>query len=103
MQVPLRVGLGDVAFPRSPYQNALPWGNTRKFRACRPFSIHNGATAATKSPRADGEAVPRCCYRVLAAASDGPLAIANFGEEFSNRRSSSAGFSERDPHRMMHM
>ena len=33
------------------------------------FSIHNAANAATKLPRADGEAVPPCSYRVLAAAS----------------------------------
>jgi hypothetical protein len=42
--------------------------------------MHNVATAATKSPRADAEGVPPCCYRVLAVASDGPLATAYFAE-----------------------
>jgi hypothetical protein len=45
-------------------------GSVTRFRACTPFlPVHNGATAATKLPRADGEAVPPCSYRVLAAAS----------------------------------
>src|SRR5215203_3268710 len=44
------------------------------------FADTQWATAATKSPRADGEAVPPCCYRVLAAASVGLLATANFRE-----------------------
>src|SRR5215207_5042933 len=49
--------------------------------ACTPFLlVHNGATAATKPPRADGEAVPPCCYRVLAAAYVGLLATENFRE-----------------------
>src|SRR5919112_3377032 len=49
--------------------------------ACTPFSpIHNGSPAATKLPRADEEAVPPCSFRVLAAASVGLLATANFRE-----------------------
>jgi hypothetical protein len=38
------------------------------FALAHLFSIHNGSTAATKSPHADGDAVSPCCYRVLAAA-----------------------------------
>src|SRR5215208_5005301 len=50
------------------------------FALAHLFSIHNGSSAATKAPHADGDAVSPCCYRVLAAASVGPLATADFAE-----------------------
>jgi hypothetical protein len=52
------------------------------FALAHLFSIHNGSSAATKAPHADGDAVSPCCYRVLAAASVGPLATAYFAEFF---------------------
>src|SRR5215212_9200777 len=56
----------------------MPSMDVSRFHTLLP--IHNGATAATESPCADGEAVPPCCYRVLAAAPDGSLATLNFAE-----------------------
>jgi hypothetical protein len=41
---------------------------------------HKGATNGTNSPRFDTEGVALCCCRVLAAAPEGLLATANFGE-----------------------
>ena len=49
------------------------------------FADTQRATAATKPPRADAAAVPPCCYRVLTAASDWPLATAYIAEHlFTN-------------------
>src|SRR5215203_4668517 len=58
------------------------------------FADTQWATAATKSPRADGEAVPPCCYRVLAAASVMGCLLPRTSENCQNANFAKTEFSE---------
>jgi hypothetical protein len=75
---PLRVGLGGVALPRSAYHDVIHGS----LALAHAFSIHDGATLATKkSSRADGDAVPPgLLSSARRCVCDGPLATTKFRE-----------------------